>query len=1292
MKRLPGVLLATAAIVIIIVALLVSGLRFFLPHINEYRQQLVEKIADVTDIPINIGYLNGHWETFGPSLELRDISAKTGDVEIHAKKVTLSLDVWRSLLQRRWHFRDLSFYQLQVNYNRALFGEGGENRLSKPDSLSTLFLEQLNHFDLYDSRLTFLTPSGEKADLRLPQLTWLNKDNRHRAQGSVNLSSINGQEGIVQVKFDLKDINGMLDNGTVYLQADDIDMRLWLSRWLKDNTGLDHAHFSLASWITLKEGRIDSGRLQLRHGSANWHVGSEKHQLAVSDFFVQMRRQDEGWLFDVPNLASLKTDDQPWPEGRLSTLYVKQASEYQGKDHWRIRAENIRLEDLNGILPTLSFVTPAFVTPETVKDWQHRQPKGMIDHFALDITPALPDEMGIRLKWRDVSWLHWKELPSVSHFSGMLEGNKQWGNINFALKNSTIDGGNMFQAPLDIASSEGQIAWKNGQNGMEVWGQGLDLQAKSLWFNGDFHYLKPHNQPPVLAMLAGIRADDLGEAWRYFPKPLMGASLTDYLTASLIKGKVDNATLVFRGDPHDFPFKQNNGQFQVLVPVRQATFQYQPDWPALFDLNIDLNFQNNGLWMLAQKAHLGKVKAAQVSAVIPDYGKHKLFIDAALFGDGKSIHHYFNHTPMADTIGRALDNLQLDGRVDGKLHLNIPLQHGDVAASGEVVLKDTHLFIKPLNSKMEHLNGKFRFDNGQLKSEALSAHWLGNPLSLKFSTQDLAKQYQVDVKLDAHWAAKALPELPVAIRNQLSGTLNWQGDVNIMLPSDQLPANELPTKKDVQYRVAINADLSHLSSQLPALDTESLRKWNKINLHAEGDIHQLRINGLMGKRYAFNTQWRLEDTHARLQRGIFDTDGNGLPALPKKSLLALNLPAIDGEKLLALLAPLRWNSSEDNELLWPNVFEISLPSLDLVGQRWNQLTFNIVQQNGAIKVSAKGKEINGSLLIQAHKPMQASIHYLYYDPLFATNSSMDDKKPASDKAPASHYALNSWPALEVKCAECWVAGLKLGKISGSIMPEGDSLVLTHGQMENSVGKLTLSGRWYESNTRKSHAGKNQAGNYSYIKGQLSGEKFDDMAAYLGFIVPIVDAPFKFDFNLNWQNVPWQPDLKTLNGTLTGDMKKGAIAKLGGGRAGQLLRFISFDALLRKLQLDFSDTFSNDFNFDSIRGDATIKNGVMYTDNFLIDGLAADINATGKTDLVKRQINMELVITPEISTTVGVAAAFAVNPVAGAAIFAATKALRPLWHKISVIRYRLTGSLEQPKIDEVLRQLKENKGP
>ncbi|MCL7708255.1 hypothetical protein M8368_33335, partial [Enterobacter kobei] len=51
----------------------------------------------------------------------------------------------------------------------------------------------------------------------------------------------------------------------------------------------------------------------------------------------------------------------------------------------------------------------------------------------------------------------------------------------------------------------------------------------------------------------------------------------------------------------------------------------------------------------------------------------------------------------------------------------------------------------------------------------------------------------------------------------------------------------------------------------------------------------------------------------------------------------------------------------------------------------------------------------------------------------------------------------------------------------------------------------------------------------------------------------------------------------------------------------------------------------------------------------------------------------------------VAAAFAVNPIVGAAVFAASKVLGPLWNKISVLRYHITGPIDKPQINEVMRQ-------
>ncbi len=37
--------------------------------------------------------------------------------------------------------------------------------------ISDLFLRQFDHFDLRDSEVSFLTPSGQRAELAIPQLT-----------------------------------------------------------------------------------------------------------------------------------------------------------------------------------------------------------------------------------------------------------------------------------------------------------------------------------------------------------------------------------------------------------------------------------------------------------------------------------------------------------------------------------------------------------------------------------------------------------------------------------------------------------------------------------------------------------------------------------------------------------------------------------------------------------------------------------------------------------------------------------------------------------------------------------------------------------------------------------------------------------------------------------------------------------------------------------------------------------------------------------------------------------------
>ncbi|STQ08901.1 membrane protein [Enterobacter cloacae] len=140
-----------------------------------------------------------------------------------------------------------------------------------------------------------------------------------------------------------------------------------------------------------------------------------------------------------------------------------------------------------------------------------------------------------------------------------------------------------------------------------------------------------------------------------------------------------------------------------------------------------------------------------------------------------------------------------------------------------------------------------------------------------------------------------------------------------------------------------------------------------------------------------------------------------------------------------------------------------------------------------------------------------------------------------------------------------------------------------------------------------------------------------------------------------------------------------------GRAGQILRLLSFDALLRKLRFDFSDTFSEGFYYDSIRSTAWIKDGVMHTDDTLVDGLEADIAMKGSVNLVRRELDMEAVVAAGNLRERGVAAAFVVNPIVGAAVFAAVKCWGRCGAKSPILRYRITGPVDKPQINEVLRQ-------
>ncbi len=219
--------------------------------------------------------------------------------------------------------------------------------------------------------------------------------------------------------------------------------------------------------------------------------------------------------------------------------------------------------------------------------------------------------------------------------------------------------------------------------------------------------------------------------------------------------------------------------------------------------------------MNAPHTLLGKVIGSNISAIIPDYLKEKLYVDADVLGEGRDVHDYFTATPLKDSVAETLDELQVGGKISGRLHLDIPLEEESIThASGEVTLNNNSLLVKPLQSQLENINGKFRFYDGNLESETLSANWYGQPLTVNFTTKEQPKDFLVNVGLQGDWLPAKLPGVPDSLAKMLSGSANWQGKVAVKLPQHGKP----------DYQVDVSADLKKVSSHLPSpLDKTAVR-------------------------------------------------------------------------------------------------------------------------------------------------------------------------------------------------------------------------------------------------------------------------------------------------------------------------------------------------------------------------------------------------------------------------------------------------------------------------------------
>ena len=174
----------------------------------------------------------------------------------------------------------------------------------------------------------------------------------------------------------------------------------------------------------------------------------------------------------------------------------------------------------------------------------------------------------------------------------------------------------------------------------------------------------------------------------------------------------------------------------------------------------------------------------------------------------------------------------------------------------------------------------------------------------------------------------------------------------------------------------------------------------------------------------------------------------------------------------------------------------------------------------------------------------------------------------------------------------------------------------------------------------------------------------------------------------WPDALFNFDIDKVNGHFYMGMRHGRITHLSPETEkelalGKILSIVSLQTIPRRLVLDFSDLTHKGFSFDTFDGDFMMNNGVVKTKKAYIDGTIAYVDINGAINLIKKQYDLLLKVSPHITATLSAVATIAGGPIIeGMFNWVANKVTTQEKQRVIAYTYEVKGPWEKPNIEQL----------
>lgn len=756
------------------------------------------------------------------------------------------------------------------------------------------------------------------------------------------------------------------------------------------------------------------------------------------------------------------------------------------------------------------------------------------------------------------------------------------------------------------------------------------------------------------------------------PKNLLDQGLSDWLNTSILSGELLHARGVIRGKLNDFPYAQpSTGLVEADVIVNDATIQYQPNWPELKNADGALDLDGPKLSLYATEGEIAQSDIQSAKASIPniDDANPQLILDARVSSTFTKTKDFIDNSPLKSVLSEKLDPIKIMGPVDVSLDLKVPLNVNspdETYYRGLLDFNKAKVKVPALDLKISGLNGSIFFSPRGVSGHNLSGTLFGMPTAFTIASDVLA--------IDPRLKVSAKGEIEVAKLNEWFSLANS----DLVGGKTSYTANLFlrHTAKDTEGELKIKSDLAGVVVNLPApFQKKSIDKEPfdlDINFSPSSKIQmKMKYGDKVDLSYELKTVdkgWVPHSTQVMLGKKPIEpqeAEPQETDSTDKSSFFSENPFAIDG--YLDSLDLSEWQKilSENKDTSFSSNFTVRLKVKKLLafGQNFDNMALQVSPSGlSAREISISGEGLKGKVIVPTGKctdTIKADFEYL--------NFPKTNEKDPKSTLNSIKTKVGTCP-IEVNIKKMALDKRIIENVYLHLVPEENGFLLKNIRAKAQNTNLQASGFW--ALTPKSQID---------LKGIIQTKDIQDTLKAGGIDSTLHAATGQIRFDMNWEKDLTDIDLSTVNGEVTLFLRNGYIKGAEPG-IGRILSLLSFDNLLRRLQLDFSDVAKEGLAMDRLTASFHFREGIMKTDDLVLDSPAARVELQGEAVLTTKKVDGIVKVMPKITGSLPIAAAIAAgNPAVGAVVWMADKVLGRTIQEITHYQYQLSGTFDKPKL-------------